>query len=687
MNSLKLVKRLWQALPLSDYSRWRLTSLLLEPILPLIKGSVIYTAYLREKEWQAERIRPFYGDSLPPLPPQEKSDIFFWGIIDWRFRFQRPQHLACGFAEIGHRVFFISTSFVNSRRPGFELERINTPGLLYNLRLHLNGRPQVYTAPPSQDDMRRLSASLAALLEWTESLDIVSIVQHPYWYNLCKKIPNCRLIYDCMDHHDGFGNTGKGIAALELDLLKGAEAVVTTSQWLQVIASEHNPNVKLIRNATEYDFFSVKPNQVFQEPQYRSVLGYYGAIAEWMDIELLEKIARHFNDCLLLLVGADECGARQRLGALPNVRFTGEVKYTELPYYLYGMDLCLLPFQVVPLTLATNPVKIYEYLSAGKPVVAINLPELDQFDGLIATADTHEKFIIQIDTMLTTLGNTEHENTRRQFAKYNSWNQRIDSFQAVIENLHEPLISIIILTYNNLELTRACLNTLENFTNYNNLEIIIVDNNSDDGTPDFLRHWSKSGDKRHLILNNKNLGFPAANNQGLAAASGEYLVLLNNDTEVTPGWLRTLMNHLRNDPSLGLIGPVTNNIGNEARIRIRCNSSEEMQRKAKNFTLKHIGETFSIRTLAFFCVMMPRLTYEQVGPLDEAYGLGFFEDDDYCRRIEQTGKQLACAKDVFVHHHLSASFGKLGKGRQELLDHNRKIYEAKWGAWIPHKHR
>lgn len=76
--------------------------------------------------------------------------------------------------------------------------------------------------------------------------------------------------------------------------------------------------------------------------------------------------------------------------------------------------------------------------------------------------------------------------------------------------------------------------------------------------------------------------------------------------------------------------------------------------------------------------MIPREVYLQIGPLDESYGLGFFEDDDYCRRIEQAGLRVACAEDVFVRHHLSASFGKLGKGRRELLERNRKIYESKW---------
>jgi len=687
MNVLRLIKRCWQALPLSDHARWRITALLLEPILPLIKGSVVHSAYLREKEWQSKRIRPFGGDAPPGLPVQAKPDIIIWAVIDWRFRIQRPQHLARGFAAAGHRVFYISTAFVNDRRPGFELERMDDTGRLYNVRLHLKGRPAVYVAPPGDADLRRLKASLAKFLAWTESRGLIAIVQHPYWHALARKLPDSRLIYDCMDHHGGFGNTGEGIAALELVLLKEAEAVVTTSQHLYDAASTHNPNVALIRNAADADFFAATPATRFVDPQGCKVIGYYGAIAEWMDVDLLEKLARRFADCLLLLVGADECGARQRLASLTNVYFTGEVKYAELPHYLYGMDVCLLPFRVTPLTLATNPVKVYEYLAAGKPVVSVALPELAQFDGCVNTATTYDEFLACVSAILQEPGDGHQVATRRAFAAYNNWQARVTAFDVLLASLPEPMISIIVITYNNLALTQDCLQSLNNETRYSNFEVIVVDNASTDGTPEYLQAWAHGGDRRFVVLNAENRGFAAANNQGLQMARGEYIVLLNNDTEVTAGWLRTLMSHLRTDSALGLVGPVTNNIGNEARIRINYANNEEMRRKAKAYTLQHLGETFSIRTLAFFCVMMPRKVYEQVGPLDEAYGLGFYEDDDYCRRVEQAGWRLECAEDVFIHHHLSASFNKLGKGRKELLERNRKIYEAKWGAWVPHRQR
>jgi GT2 family glycosyltransferase len=114
----------------------------------------------------------------------------------------------------------------------------------------------------------------------------------------------------------------------------------------------------------------------------------------------------------------------------------------------------------------------------------------------------------------------------------------------------------------------------------------------------------------------------------------------------------------------------------------------DMLNQAAAFTRRHIGQLYPISTAAFFCVMMERKTFENVGPLDERFGKGFFEDDDYCRRIENMGLRVVCAEDVFIHHHLSASFDKMDdEKRKELFNKNKEIYEKKWGKWLPHTYR
>jgi GT2 family glycosyltransferase/glycosyltransferase involved in cell wall biosynthesis len=620
----------------------------------------------------------------------ERPDVFVWAVIDWHFRTQRPQHLASALADAGHRVFYLSNNLVDSAVPGFRIEPLDGSGRLFQVNLHAAGAPENYYGAPAAQTISDLRHSIGELMQWADSDGGLCMLQHPFWLEIAAAVPGSALLYDCMDHHAGFENNAECVLEAEARLAKDADLLIVTSDWLDANLADANPHRALIRNATEYEHFRDRPRRVYRDPKGRKVIGYYGAIAEWFDVELVRAVARRFADCTVLLIGHDTIGAAAALSDLGNVQFTGEVAYDELPYYLHGFDVALLPFRVIELTLATNPVKVYEYLSAGKPVVTVDLPETVQFGDLVRRAHGHADFLDAVaDALAEAEGDGDaHAEARQAFASEQTWEHRAQELDAAIGSMHVPRVSVVVLAYNNLELTRACLESIEAHSNWPNLEVIVVDNASSDGTPEFLRDWGRGGTGRKAILNGENLGFAAGNNVGLAAATGEYLILLNNDTYVTPNWVRTLVNHLRRNPGLGIVGPVTNNIGNEARIEIGYDDMQGMRAAAAAYTRRHAGELLPIRTVAFFCVAMPRSTYETVGPLDAAFGVGFFEDDDYCRRIESAGLGVACAEDVFVHHHLSASFDKLkAEARQELFLKNKAIYEAKWGEWIPHAYR
>lgn len=636
-----------------------------------------------------------FATATPPrsvvrlAPPSDNHrDVFVWAVIDWHFRIQRPQHLSRELARAGHRVFYVSNDFIDHDEPGFAVEPLDESGRLFRVRLHLQGCPSIYHEVPTPDVQQQLRAGVGQLLAWTRPRACLSLVQHPYWLETARILPNQRLAYDCMDHHGGFADNSPDVLARENELMCTADLLVVTSDWLHEQAGKYNRHCLMIRNACQYDHFATRPEHVFRDRHGRKVIGYYGAIAEWFDLDLLEQVAQRHAECLVLMVGADTAGAQQRLRYLTNVEFTGEVPYAELPYYLHGFDVCLLPFQVIPLTLATNPVKVYEYLSAGKEVVSIELPEIRQFGDMVRTGNSHATFLAAVDEALRVTPDPDVIARRQRFAAGQTWAHRVHDLIQGIDALPEPRVSVIVVTYNNLELTKVCLRSLELHSDYANLEVILVDNASSDGTPDYLLAWAAAGRNRRLILNPDNRGFAAANNQGLAAAGGDYLVLLNNDTHVTPGWIATLVAHLQRTKGLGMVGPVTNNIGNEARISISYDDMDGMLHAAADYTARHVGQLTPLRTAAFFCVMMPRAVYERVGPLDEAFGIGFFEDDDYCRRVQQAGWTIACADDVFVHHHLSASFNKLKQDqRRALFEQNKAIYEAKWGVWSPHRYR
>lgn len=616
-----------------------------------------------------------------------QQDVLIFSIIDWHFRIQRPQQIARHLALAGKHVFYVSNHFIDRDEPGYEIEPIEGERLC-QVRFYVKGAPAIYFAGPDDASVTQLKAGFRLLAEQMNIFSATAIVQHAYWLPLVKALPNTLRVYDCMDHHEGFGNVARQLITMEHELMKTADLVVVTSEWLKTSAQAHNPALCVVRNAGEFKHFAVRPEQVYTDAGGRKIVGYFGAIAEWFDVALIEKIAMAHPGALVLLVGNDTVGAGKRLARLPNVVLTGEVPYKMLPYYLHAFDVCLLPFLVLPLTLATNPVKVYEYLASGRPVVCTDLPEVAQFGDLVTRAVDHTEFVAQVGQALArppTVGMVE---ARKRFASQQTWEARVTALNDRLKAVHLPKISVVVLTYNNLDLTRLCIESVLERTDYSQLELIVVDNRSTDDTPEYLKALRSKHPEVKIILNKSNLGFAAGNNMGLQVATGDYLVMLNNDTVVTHGWLLTMLRHFQDNPRLGLLGPVTNNIGNEARVEVGYPDLEAMPVAARTHTLRHMGERLRMRNAAFFCVMMPRRVFTEVGYLDENFGRGFFEDDDYCRRVELLGLEVACAEDVFVHHHLSASFNQLATDhKQQLFDTNKAYYESKWGTWVPHEYR
>ncbi len=249
--------------------------------------------------------------------------------------------------------------------------------------------------------------------------------------------------------------------------------------------------------------------------------------------------------------------------------------------------------------------------------------------------------------------------------------------------------SIIVVTHNGLMYTKMCLTSLLGTDWRDGDELIVVDNASTDGTPDYLREIQRNNPFVQVLLNECNLGFAAANNQGLNHAGGQSLVLLNNDTLVTQGWQNRLVGAL-SEPQVGLVGPVTNRTCNEAQIDAPYRTHRELGAFAQTYTTKHQGQGNDIRMLAMFCVAFRRDLWTQIGPLDERFGLGMFEDDDYARRVRDAGYRIVCREDVYIHHFGQASFGELctGGDYDGVFETNRRRFEEKWGAkWEPHARR
>jgi GT2 family glycosyltransferase len=248
-----------------------------------------------------------------------------------------------------------------------------------------------------------------------------------------------------------------------------------------------------------------------------------------------------------------------------------------------------------------------------------------------------------------------------------------------------PRLSVVIVTHGGLPFTRLCLENLV----ADGLEVIVVDNASSDGTPRYLEAFAARDRRVTVVLNEENIGFPAAVNNAVSRARGEVLVLLNNDTIVPPGSLERLVGRL-DDDTIGAVGPVTNRIGNEAQIDTAYTTFAGLRAFALERARTHAGRTSDADTLTMFCLALRSTVYEEIGPLDEQFGIGLVEDDDYAVRLRLAGYRLALAEDVFVHHFGEASFGRLFADDEygRLSSENRRRFEDKWEIpWGPYGRR
>lgn len=243
------------------------------------------------------------------------------------------------------------------------------------------------------------------------------------------------------------------------------------------------------------------------------------------------------------------------------------------------------------------------------------------------------------------------------------------------------LASVVVPCCGQLEFTRHCVAALVRHTR-RPWELIAVDNGSADGTADYLAGVQDAAPVPVTVLTNpENRGFPAACNQGLRAARGDYLVLLNNDAVVTDGWLDQLVALADSAPDIGLTGPMSNYAPPPQLVAdVPYRDLDGMHRFAARWRAEHLGQWFAAGKLSGFCLLVKRGVLAAVGGLDERFGPGLFDDDDLAVRARGAGYRLAVAHDLFVHHFGSRTFAGVGIDAAALLEENRAKFAAKWGA-------
>lgn len=242
--------------------------------------------------------------------------------------------------------------------------------------------------------------------------------------------------------------------------------------------------------------------------------------------------------------------------------------------------------------------------------------------------------------------------------------------------------SIIVLACNQADLTRLCLESVLHFT-HGYYELILVDNGSTDGIAQLFEEIKgRKGPARvEIIRNDENLGFPKGVNQGIAAAQGDYIVLLNNDTLVTPGWLDGMIRwSLHEWPKVGMVGPLSNYAPPPQHLEAGYQDLRDLEPFARRRRRQYSGQALESPRLTGFCLLIRKTMLDAIGgTLDEQFGIGFFEDDDLCLRARQAGYKLLVAQDVFIHHFGNRTFAGLKLDSEQHLRENFQRFREKWG--------
>lgn len=267
----------------------------------------------------------------------------------------------------------------------------------------------------------------------------VNMVFNPAAGLLAGKINEESVIYYCVDEYTAFTGASRGLKEIEEDLFRKADLVIVSAEKLLESKAKFNKNTFLIRHGVDFSHFRKAldaetkiPAEIAGLP--RPVIGFHGLLADWIDYDLIAKIAAYFRNGSVVLIGKTTVDAEKVIGKiqnLPSVHLLGRKPYAELPNYCKGFDVALNPFAINDLTLAANPLKVREYLAAGLEVVSTAIPEVEIMN-LCRIGRTHDEFIAEIENALK---NPRPKEEISEAVRAESWEARINELRGIIAGI------------------------------------------------------------------------------------------------------------------------------------------------------------------------------------------------------------------------------------------------------------
>lgn len=378
----------------------------------------------------------------------KNENIILFSSDDWGWKTSKYQ-LATRFCN-QNKVLFVSS--IGFRKP--TASRQDLGRIFGKLKLFFKGvtkiRENLYVLTPLAIPLHKYrfvswlnGILIRAQLKWARlrlgMRDPFIFLFAQNWYEFVRNLPRGRMLYYCIDEHSAFsGANGESLQKLNRVTSENADIVFCSSKSLTLKQKKLNPNTFHISHGVNYALFSrvvFDPN-LQSAPELadipRPILGFWGHISyDWVDAGLLKYLAEKRPQWIFLLIGRNSMEPDE-FENYKNIRLVGEKNFEDLPSYCKAIDVGLIPFVKSPLTDNCNPLKLYEYLAAGLPVVSTDIPEVRFWKDSVLIAKERENFLESCE-MAMKLNSKEWKEKTSLSMKSNTWDQKVKDIYQIIQ--------------------------------------------------------------------------------------------------------------------------------------------------------------------------------------------------------------------------------------------------------------
>jgi len=390
----------------------------------------------------------------------KNQDIIFFGSADWDNPYKTNQHYVAKYFSENNRVLFVES--LGLRQPVFQKKDIRRifKRLVKGLKVVRRINKNLIVFSPLVIPFHRYK--LINILNYIILRIFLEILIKRYNFNnpfIFSYIPNVLdfvkdikykfLVYHCVDEFSGNPLIPKNVVKKEKELLQRADIVFVSSKTLFETKSKFAKKIFYLPNVANFEHFnSVLYKKVLIPEDLKNIkkpiIGFHGAVSKYkLDFELINYIAEKLLDCSIVLIGPLGEGEKsvdlEKELKFKNIFYLGPKDYSILPIYIKFFDVCILPNVINEYTKNMFPLKFFEYLALGKPVVVVDLPSLEEFKDVCYISKSYDEFVENVKKALNE--SEKIKNKRIELAKNYSWNKRFKEIEQILENYENSIDS------------------------------------------------------------------------------------------------------------------------------------------------------------------------------------------------------------------------------------------------------